>query len=101
MPTEWAWVPGELFGAWRTARAFLPLPRRSATPPCSATPTASRGTGDWDHTGLTNIGVYMPGNRTFHDAGSVTSTTYGSAGDTPVVGDWDGNGYATQGVVHS
>ncbi|MGW4685484.1 SDR family NAD(P)-dependent oxidoreductase [Streptomyces sp. NPDC004244] len=25
-------MPGELFGAWRTARAFLPLLRRSARP---------------------------------------------------------------------
>ncbi|MEU5809960.1 hypothetical protein [Streptomyces sp. NPDC047718] len=96
-------MPGELFGAWRTARAFLPLPRRSATP-LFGNANSIPGTGDWDHTGLTNIGVSMPGNRTFyfrHDAGSVTSTTYGSAGDTPVVGGWDGNGYATQGVVHS
>ncbi|MER6319364.1 hypothetical protein ABT237_37270, partial [Streptomyces sp. NPDC001581] len=60
--------------------------------------------GDWDHTGRTNIGVYMPANRTFyfrHDDGTVTSVAYGDAGDTPVTGDWDGDGHDTQGIIHS
>ncbi|KIF00442.1 hypothetical protein PL81_41110 [Streptomyces sp. RSD-27] len=42
--------------------------------------------------------------RTFyfrHDDGTVTSQSYGDTGDTPVAGDWNGDGHTTQGVVHS
>ncbi|MEW1804665.1 hypothetical protein AB0428_33195 [Streptomyces virginiae] len=33
--------------------------------------------------------------------GTVTSVTYGDTGDTPITGDWNGDGRTTQGIIHS
>jgi hypothetical protein len=52
--------------------------------------------GDWDGDGTTTIGVYRPEIFTFLLRNSNTSgeqdvmVGYGTKGDSPVVGDWDG-----------
>ncbi|MGW4685483.1 hypothetical protein ACWEPM_11295 [Streptomyces sp. NPDC004244] len=63
--------------------------------------------GRWDG-GTDQIGVYQPDNGKFHlrkSDGQTVSFTFGNGGNggnwKPIAGDWDGNGYATQGVVHS
>ena len=65
--------------------------------------------GDWDGNGTVTIGIvrrdYSVGQllwklRNSNSAGSAEySFYYGSVNDTPVVGDWDGNGTTTIGIV--
>jgi len=68
--------------------------------------------GDWDGNGKTTIGVFDPigqygwspatwflKNSTAPGAPDIAPFAYGAAGWIPVVGDWDGNGTVTIGVV--
>jgi len=58
--------------------------------------------GDWNGSGATKIGVFNStqavwlldynGNYTWDGAGTDKFLSWGSPGDTPVVGDWDGSG---------
>jgi hypothetical protein len=65
--------------------------------------------GDWNGSGTTKIGIYRPSSGTwfldYNGDGIFTAgvdKTYqfgGIAGDTPVVGDWSGSGFAKIGLV--
>ena len=61
------------------------------------TPWIPRVAGDWDGDGGTTIGVFRPSNATFflrnsNSAGfSIGGFRFGSSGDIPVAGDWDGD----------
>jgi hypothetical protein len=69
--------------------------------------------GDWDGNGTTTIGVFRPANTTINgstedqwilcDTNTSNDTTlpritYGAGGDSPIVGDWNGDGTTTIGV---
>jgi Tol biopolymer transport system component len=74
--------------------------------------------GDWDLDGIDDVGVYRPNTSTFLlriEEGStvipchgcppqpiirINTTQFGSVGDLPVTGDWDGDGRVTVGVFH-
>ncbi len=60
--------------------------------------------GDWSGDGVTKVGVYRPGDQTFHLLDTLAtdskgkSFVFGNAGDIPLVGDWDGDGRDSIGV---
>jgi hypothetical protein len=74
--------------------------------------------GDWDLDGIDDVGVYRSNTSTFLlrvQEGStvipchgcppqpiirINTTQFGSAGDLPVTGDWDGDGRVSIGVFH-
>ena len=66
--------------------------------------------GDWDGDGIVTIGVFRPntpaGTNTFFlrntnnlGVGDITIESIGQNGDIPIVGDWDGNGTTTVGLL--
>ena len=65
--------------------------------------------GDWNGDGITTIGVFRPNNTTgsndlyLLNINQLASTPkiagFGLVGDMPIVGDWDGNGTSTLGVL--
>ena len=59
-------------------------------------------TGDWDGSGKTQIGVYLPSQAEFFlgDVNGIAPTTlrYGDPGDVPITGDWNGSGRTQIGV---
>jgi surface antigen len=77
--------------------------------------TISPGTSDWPSNFIhfkdldvgSRVGVFRPSTATFYLRNSNTSGSadvtadYGATGDTPVVGDWDGNRTTTVGVYRS
>src|ERR1035441_7627700 len=59
--------------------------------------------GDWNHTGITKLGVFRNGVWFLDwngrlDIRSARTFGFGLAGDIPVVGDWDGSGKIRIGV---
>ena len=69
------------------------------------------GPGDYDGDGKTDVGVFrdtVPGAGTLgyfyitnSSEGSITTTQFGSTGDVPVTGDWDGDGKADLAVYRA
>ena len=67
--------------------------------------------GDWDHDGLAEIGVFRPSTHTFYldyngngawnGAGTDRQYSFGANGDRPVAGDWDNDGFSEIGVFRS
>ena len=64
--------------------------------------------GDWDGSGSGKVGLFRPsdgtfyldynGNGTWDGCGADRCLSIGLAGDTPLVGDWDGTGFGKVGV---
>ncbi|MGI9585404.1 MAG: bifunctional metallophosphatase/5'-nucleotidase, partial [Acidimicrobiia bacterium] len=66
--------------------------------------------GDFNGNGFDTVSLYRPGNQTFYiinelgtNGGGLGAAdfdfVFGDAGDTPIVGDWDGDGTDTIGVI--
>jgi hypothetical protein len=64
--------------------------------------------GDWDGSGTAKVGLFRPSDGTFYldyngngqwdGCGTDRCLSIGLAGDTPLIGDWDGTGFAKVGV---